>query len=155
MMIHTNVPDTNAELAPQLMAVAQSWRRALAQALADQGLSDATALPLTMLSRHGDGKRQNELADMLGLEGTSVVRVLDSLERDGLVRRQEDDRDRRAKRIFLTEEGRALAARSEHVFAQLRSELLEGVGIEDIRATQRLLHAMSAALGVRLGKRRP
>lgn len=138
-----------------MIAVAQSWRRALSQALASEGLSDATALPLSVLHREGDGMRQNELADSLGLEGTSVVRVLDSLERDGYVRRQEDKRDRRAKRIFLTPEGRALAERTEEIFAALRAELLQNVALEDIEATERLLHSMSETLATRLSKRRP
>lgn len=154
MNMHVTDPKRSSQLGPMMIAVVQSWRRALSQVLACEGLSDATALPLSVLRREGDGMRQNELAEQLGLEGTSVVRVLDSLEREGYVRRQEDERDRRAKRIFLTPEGYALAARTEEIFAALRTELLQDVAIEDIEATERLLHSMSEILAARLSKRR-
>lgn len=155
MTMHENDPDRNAKLGPLLIAVAQSWRRVLSQDLINDGLSDATALPLSILYREGDGLRQNELAEKLGLEGTSVVRVLDSLERDGYVRRQEDERDRRAKRIFLTDSGRVLAERTLAIFASVRAELLHGVDPLDIEATERLLVAMSDTLAKRQSRRKP
>ena len=98
--------------------------------------------------------RQNELAEKLGLEGTSVVRILDSLERDGYVRRQEDDRDRRAKRIFLTAKGRILAKRTEKVLAVLRTDLLQDIDVQDIAATERVLISLSGTLAARLSKRK-
>lgn len=154
MMMHDNHKKHYSRLGPLLFAVALSWRRALAQSLAGEGVSDATALPLVVLHSLADGMRQNELADALGVEGTSVVRVLDSLERDGFVRRLEDQDDRRAKRIFLTAEGRDVAMRAEDILATLRAELLHDVAMEDIEATERLLNAMSQTLAVRLSKRK-
>ncbi|ANG98732.1 hypothetical protein A8A54_19185 [Brucella pseudogrignonensis] len=154
MTMHDKDLKRSSQIGPMMIAIAQSWRRAISQALTCEGLSDATALPLSVLYRRGEGMRQNELADSLGLEGTSVVRVLDSLERGGYVRREEDKDDRRAKQILLTDDGRALAIRTEQVFAELRSELLQTATLEDIEATERLLHLISAALTARLSKRR-
>lgn len=155
MSMHDSDQKRNSRVGPLLIAAAQSWRRALAQALACEGLSDATALPLFALRGAGDGLRQNELAEKLGLEGTSVVRTLDSLERDGYVRRQEDARDRRAKRVFLTVEGQALAARIEDILATLRADLLGAIDARDIETTERVLGSIGEALTARLSKRKP
>lgn len=153
--MHGSDPKRESRVGPLLIAVAQSWRRVLAQRLACEGLSDATALPLFTLRGEGDGLRQNELAEKLGLEGTSVVRVLDSLERDGYLRRQEDARDRRAKRVFLTPEGSALAARVEEILGTLRADLLGAIDMRDIETTERVLASISDALAARLSKRKP
>ncbi|MCK8784281.1 MarR family transcriptional regulator [Roseomonas sp. NAR14] len=152
--MHRFPPNPWADLGPKLMAVAQSWRRVIAQALADEGLSDASALPLALLLREGDGIRQGELAERLGLEGTSVVRVLDNLERDGLIHRQEDPRDRRAKQVFLTEDGRRLARRTQNTFAALRRELLAEAQPADLEATMRVLGILTGTLAVRLERRK-
>lgn len=136
------------------MAVAQCWRRAVSQVLTEDGLSDATALPLVVLLRYGDGVRQGELAERVGVEGTSVVRILDSLENSKLVRRESDAQDRRAKRIYLTEEGRAQALHCDETLSALRMDLLERVSEEDLQATDRVLTALSEALQVRLQKKR-
>ncbi|UPG70899.1 hypothetical protein MVG78_09605 [Roseomonas gilardii subsp. gilardii] len=45
------------------------------------GLSDGTWRPLLYLGRMGGGIRQTDLAGALGIEGASLVRLLDALER--------------------------------------------------------------------------
>ena len=56
-----------------------------------------------------EGLTQNEIADRLGLEGASVVRLVDRLEREGYVERRAAS-DRRVKTIHTTPKGEALAA---------------------------------------------
>jgi MarR family transcriptional regulator for hemolysin len=59
---------------------------------------------LTSTSWHA----QVDLANALGIEGATLTRHLDGLERAGLVRRHRDPSDRRAVRLELTDAGRAL-----------------------------------------------
>ena len=47
----------------------------------------------------GDGVPQKELATAISVEGPSLVRLLDNLERRGLIERREDESDRRARGI--------------------------------------------------------
>ncbi|MFD1332160.1 MarR family winged helix-turn-helix transcriptional regulator, partial [Methylopila musalis] len=83
-------PPLPAEFGYQLGLAARRWRRALDDALASEGLTDATWRPLVHLARLGDGARQNDLARSLGIEGPTLARLLDRLEAAGLVRRGED-----------------------------------------------------------------
>src|ERR687889_1116418 len=46
---------------------------------------------------------QKEIADKLGLEGPTLIPIIDKLEKDGFVIRKVDNNDRRNNRIFLTE----------------------------------------------------
>lgn len=55
-----------------------------------------------------DGQTQRELSRKVAIEDATMVRTLDRMERDGLVRRERNPRDRRQIKIFLTEKGWAL-----------------------------------------------
>ena len=95
-----------------LMVLSRAYRGAADKALADYGLSQATAWPVILAGRLGDGVRQGALAEALGVEGPSLVRVLDQLVAAGLMERREDPHDRRAKTLHLTEAGWRCAPRS-------------------------------------------
>ncbi len=90
------------EFAPLLASTARGWRKAFDAAMAEHGLSDAKAIPLMTLLRHGDRIPQGVLAERVGIEGATIVRVVDELEKDGLIQRIADDADRRVKLIQLT-----------------------------------------------------
>lgn len=55
-----------------------------------------------------DGLTQRELSRQVAIDEASMVRSIDRMERDGLVRRVRNDKDRRQINIFLTDKGRAL-----------------------------------------------
>ena len=55
-----------------------------------------------------DGQTQRELSRQVAIDDASMVRSIDRMERDGLVRRVRNAHDRRQMNIFLTEKGRAL-----------------------------------------------
>ena len=116
----------------RLFLVARLWRREVDEALSRYGLSAATWQPLLHVSRLGEGIRQRDLAESLGIEGPSLVRLLDSLESQGLIERREDDSDRRCKTVHLTEDGRTLVEGIRGVAAEVRERLLAGVSDEDM-----------------------
>ncbi len=103
-------------------------------------------MPLLTANRLGEAVRQVTLAEHVGIEGPSLVRLLDQLCAAGLVRRDEDPEDKRAKTITLTDEGRAVTARMEARLVSLRARLLEDVSREDLETTLRVLNAFTAAL---------
>src|SRR5258708_19911290 len=84
-----------------LARLSRRLRQAVDAELRTFGLTDATWRPLAYVGRLGGGVRQKELATALGIEGPSLVRLLDSLERRGLIERREDERDRRPRAISL------------------------------------------------------
>ena len=88
--------------------------------------------------------RQVALAELTGIEGPSLVRLLDQLCAANLVRRDEDPDDRRAKVISLTDEGRAVTAKIEQELLTLRADVLEGLSRQELEATLRVLGAFNA-----------
>lgn len=122
-----------------LTLAARRWRRTIDEALARYDLSDASWRPLLHLDRLGEGARQQDLAHALGIEGPSLVRLLDRLAAAELIERREDPTDRRAKTLHFTARGRDETARLKQVVAEVCAEMLEGAPAEEIAAATRLL----------------
>lgn len=77
------------------------------------GVTMSQCVTLELLQQEG-AKTVRELAEGLGLDTSTVTRVVDVLVRDGLLRRARDEkRDRRRVFVSLTERGRRLARQLE------------------------------------------
>lgn len=109
----------------RLGLLTRHWRQVLDCEFQSAGLTDATWRPLLHLHILGDGVRQKDLAASIGIEGPSLVRLLDTLVIKGLLQRSEDASDRRAKQLFLTREGRSIVTRIEETVRTLENELLD------------------------------
>jgi DNA-binding MarR family transcriptional regulator len=87
--------------------LARDFRRVLARCLAQHGVASGQ-WPVLLALWERDGQSQKALSLQVGVEGPTMVRTLDRMERDDLVRRVPDPRDRRRFHVRLTERGRAL-----------------------------------------------
>ena len=130
-----------------LLLAGKQWRQLSQGAIGEYGISAAGAGPLLFIRRLGQGVRQVELAEYVGLEGASLVRLLDQLCAAGLVRREVDASDRRANALRLTEAGEALAEKLESELSQLRAKVFASVSREDFEAVLRVFEALSSAAG--------
>ncbi|MDD3444739.1 MAG: MarR family transcriptional regulator [Zavarzinia sp.] len=140
-------PDiTRLELGPLLGQTSRLWRRAVDKGLRPFGLTEASWLPLLHLARAPTAMRQKQLADSLSLDGSAVVRILDTLEAAGLIERHEDS-DRRAKVIVLTTRGERTVALVESVACQARDAALAGLSPDDIEAASRVMRHIRGNLG--------
>jgi MarR family transcriptional regulator, transcriptional regulator for hemolysin len=73
------------------------------------------------------GATQSELAAILEIERPTLGRLLDRLERKGWVRREDDARDRRAWRVYLTPAAEPAMRRLREHARKLRSDALAGL----------------------------
>lgn len=128
-------------LTAQLFQASRQWRRVAERELEAFGISEACAAPLLWTGRLGGGVRQVTLAAYVGIEGPSLVRLLDQLAGSDLIERRDDPTDRRAKTIWLTAKGEGLAARIEDVLVDVRADVLAGIGKADLEAALRVLKA--------------
>ena len=135
--------------------IARRLRQAVDAELRVLGLTEATWRPLVHVRRLGDGVRQKELAASLSIEGPSLVRLLDNLERRGLIERREDETDRRARGIHLTRAGRDLAVRAARVGMSIQKRMLATVPAKDLEACQRALMLVERQLEERLDLEAP
>lgn len=129
----------------QLMLAGRQWRQISQASVTAHGISAAAAAPLLFIRRLGGGVRQVTLADYVGVEGATLVRLVDQLSAAGLVRREVDPSDRRANVLSLTEAGERMAEQIEAELKQLRAEVFAGIGEEDMSAVLRVFDALSRA----------
>lgn len=138
-MLPNDTPDIPSSFGIHLFRAARLWRREANRVLSDCGFPSSVITPLMLLAELGDGMRQRDLAEEMGVEGPSVVRLLDSLETAKLIERRESPDDRRAKTLHLTDQGRDLLARVNTALNGLRRRLLTGADTADIDACRRTL----------------
>jgi DNA-binding MarR family transcriptional regulator len=110
------------------------------------GLTRSQWWVLTHLYRN-DGVTQTELADILEIEKPTLGRLLDRLESNGWIRREEHTDDRRAKRVFLTEEVDPAMKAMRDAAAELRRDALAGLTREQQTQFVDTLIAVKANLG--------
>ena len=125
-----------------LLLAGRQWRRAANAVVESHGVSDATALPLILIGRLDGEPRQNALAEAVGIEGASLVRLLDQLCAAGLVIRKEDPTDRRAKILSLTPIGQRTVTQMEAELNELREQVFAEVDTADLEASLRVFHAL-------------
>lgn len=129
----------------QLMLAGRQWRQICQAAVTDYGVSAAAAGPLLFIRRLGGGVRQVTLADYVGVEGASLVRLVDQLSAAGLVRREADPKDRRANALWLTEAGEVLAAKIEADLARVRADVFADISESELASALRVFEALSRA----------
>jgi DNA-binding MarR family transcriptional regulator len=86
-----------------------------------------------------DGLAAAELGRRAGLEPSTMTGLLDRMERDGILSRCADPRDRRAQRIVLTEAGKRLQQPVLQVVEQTLANGSRGVSEEEISRTKDIL----------------
>ncbi|AVQ96555.1 MarR family transcriptional regulator [Ethanoligenens harbinense] len=79
----------------------------MSRRLGDFGRVAGLYVFLLTLERH-DGQNQEQISERLGIDKATTCKALQKLERQGYVRREVDERDRRAYRVYLAKAGHAV-----------------------------------------------
>jgi len=135
------------DLTRDLLLVGRLWRKMAREAAARHGVSEAASAPLIWIERLGENVRQNALAEAIGIEGASLVRLIDELQASGLVTREADPSDRRANVVSLTPRGREVVTEVNDDIQGLREQIFANVAAADIQATGRVFAAIKEAAG--------
>lgn len=86
----------------------------------------------TKMLHHREGLRQTELAEYLEMEPIAVGRVIDRLQAAGFVERRPDPRDRRAWRLYPTEQAKGVIGDMEQIGRGLRKDATVGISYEEL-----------------------
>lgn len=133
-------------VAPKLHLTAKSCRAFFEERLAESGTTFAVWTVLATLKMEGP-MIQRALAWHLNIEGPTLSRHLESMERRGLVVRKRTDADRRAAAVELTQEGERMYARIEKVAIEGQREMLQGFSDKDIELLNGLLDRLLGNVG--------
>jgi len=86
-----------------------------------------------------DGKSQQDLCNATFRDKPSITRLVDNLEKQNLVKRMADEKDRRINKIFLTKEAQKLEEETMQMAEETLNEALEGVPAEQIELCKNVL----------------
>ena len=116
-----------AEFAGQLFF--RLWRATHTQtaaALQSIGLTPALFAVLNYLEAH-EGAIQQEVGSAMGIDPSTMVSLVDELERAGLAKRRPHPRDRRAREVLITPKGRRALKRGRELAAEVEDDVLQGL----------------------------
>ena len=136
----------NAEFVTALRRVTQRWRTRWDAELRDSGQTLARARALMILSQEGGSAMQRDLAAHLSVEHPTLVRLLDSLEAQVLIRREPVPGNARANRIALSPAAAPMVEAAERVSEGLRQRVLGDIPREDLETALRVLRSVTTKL---------
>ena len=94
------------------------------------------------------GITQKEIADRVGIESSTLVPIIDKMEKDGFVKRKLDDEDRRINRIYLTTKADDLWNAMIECALRIRKLSTKEISEEQIKTTLDVLRKISKNLTI-------
>ena len=134
------------KVAMQVMLTARRWKSWVAEKFRDSGHTGAPTLVLYYLVDQPKGLTLSELSSRMELSGASLTRLVQRLEKDGMVSRRRMVGDGRSWLIVMEPAGRAEMEAFEVHAAAMRQRVFEGVSEDDLAAALRVLDAVAARL---------
>lgn len=134
--------DLEERFADALHGTARIWRQAIDRRLKNLGMSQASWMTIAVASKARAPLSQSELADRLGVEGATMVAMVDRLAKAGFVVRQPCPNDRRINRVVLTASGNQLFETVRTEAAAVRRELLATIDPSKLAVATEILEAL-------------
>jgi MarR family transcriptional regulator, transcriptional regulator for hemolysin len=104
------------------------------------GITRAQWSLLSALSRGGnDGMMQVDLARLLEVGKVTIGGLVDRLEASGHVERRADPQDRRAKRVYVTDQGWNMIRSMIAVAEKMNKKVMDGISDRDLAAVEHVL----------------
>jgi DNA-binding MarR family transcriptional regulator len=129
------------------------FRTMLEHSLAEYELLPPQAGILHILSGYGE-YNQNHLGQEMSIDKASMVKFIDGLEKQGLVKRTTDPGDRRAKLVSLTAKGKRTQKKITELHQELEKLILKGFTDKEIETLRELMPRVLESVIYQLNKAR-
>jgi MarR family transcriptional regulator for hemolysin len=140
-------PSLEERFSHALHNTARGWRLMVDRRLKDLGMSQASWLTVAEAAKSKTPLAQIELANRVGVEGATMVAMLDRLANAGLIVRVPSETDRRVKLVTLTAEGQKLYEKVQVEASAVRKQLLSGIDPKVLLAATELLEKLRGDVG--------
>jgi DNA-binding MarR family transcriptional regulator len=149
----TEVPGTDSAtqlhvgFAYLLVQLGAHVAREFAEQLAPLGVEPRHVGMLTRLAAN-EGKAQQVIGEMIGLNPTQMVFLVDELEDRGFVERRRNPADRRSYALYLTPAGRDMLASVQAAGRAHQARLGSPLSADDQKQLTSLLRRLATELGI-------
>ena len=128
-----------------LCMASHAYERAMNEELTAQGITFRQCQVLAWLALEGE-QSQAELAAHMDIEPATLVRVLDRMQRDGLVSRTGSTEDRRRNVIRPLAKAKPMWKKITAVAEQVRAQVTKGLTARQIATFKQVCQVMQANL---------
>ena len=128
----------------------RALRKALDAELGHYGITFAQWQVLAGLALEGEIS-QVKLAELIGVEGPTLVRLLDRMEKRGWIKRRTSSRDRQQKLISPTKKVEGVWKKMTECAHGVRNGAVEGISSKDVAKLQKLLKKIRENLNGQFG----
>jgi DNA-binding MarR family transcriptional regulator len=147
MHSQTDLPIDSPERRRLPLLLRRAWyglNQAFRRRIAHLGITpDQFTVMRTLLEN--EGITQRELTRLMSSDPNTITSILDRMEKAGLVQRQSDEQDRRARRISLKRTGRVKYEEARQIAVHLQAEVLNFLAPEMRETFLRHLDAVADA----------
>ena len=140
------MPTVEERFSAALHSTARGWRLVVDRRLKDLGMSQASWLTIAMVAKAKAPMPQIDLANRVGVEGATMVAMVDRLATSGLVVRVPSASDRRVKLVTLTPDGAKLYDKVRTEADAVRRQLLGAIDPTLLLAATELLEGLQAVV---------
>jgi DNA-binding MarR family transcriptional regulator len=99
-----------------------------------------------LLNIDPEGTPSTSLGPKMGMEPTSLSRILKHLEQEGLITRSKDEQDGRISRIQLTKDGKKMRDVSRSTVIRFNTAMAEQLSAKDLKDFQRVMNKINKTL---------
>ena len=135
----SDVDDLYYRATRDIVVAGRRWRKLANERIRPTGHTMARWETLFLVAFSDHALTQGELARLLNVEGPTLVRMLDVLQKEGLIERRQSEMDRRVTTNAITPAGRAAIDGIMGVTNALRAEILQGIDPEELQTTLKVL----------------
>jgi DNA-binding MarR family transcriptional regulator len=142
--VHDVSQDPAGSLAFLLVQLGMHGARQFGERLKPLGLEQRQAGMLVRLAAN-EGRSQQAIGQLMGVNATRMVFLVDELEQLGLVERRRNPADRRSHALYLTDQGRATLDQVRVVVAEHEEQMSTGLTGAERGQLISLLRRLAAA----------
>ncbi|WP_448376331.1 MarR family winged helix-turn-helix transcriptional regulator [Fervidobacterium sp.] len=107
-------------------------------------------IPILFLLKNNSGLSQKEIAKRIGVEQGTIAIMLRRMEKNKLIERVSDEKDRRITRVYLTKSAFELLETLSGIVKEAENLILESLSDEECKELKKLLEKIQMSLKEKL-----
>jgi DNA-binding MarR family transcriptional regulator len=103
-----------------------------------------------LLNIDKQGTPSTKLGPKMGMESRSLTRVLNNLEKEGLIKRIKDGEDKRKMNVFLTDDGKRMRDESKRIVLEFNTTLADTIGRDEFKTFLKTMEKINKHIDTQL-----
>jgi len=138
--------ENSHSIAKEISILHRHFRGYIEHKLMKKHRINVTQFRVLLLLKHKDGISQEQICEEMLLDKSAIARIAKSLEKEGYIIRKINEKDKRAYKLYITDEGKAFYPEMDKLLIDWNEILEECMTQEEMDTMIRLLEKLSGRL---------